>query len=94
MCKSFAVCLVCALTHELVLHLVLFGTALAAVRHRGAAPTVSQLIFVGGGGPALRANPVIPTVLLFFGGDSDSDLDSFGAQLVNKAGYQKKKGYR
>jgi hypothetical protein len=62
---------------------VLFGTVLAAVLHRGAAPTVSQLVFVGGGEPALFANPVISKAL-FFGSDSDSDLDSFGAQLVKR----------
>jgi len=66
-----------------VLRPVVFGTALAAVVHRSAAPAVSQLILVGGGEPSLFANPVISTAL-FFGGESDSDLDSFGAQLVKR----------
>jgi len=66
-----------------VLRPVGFGTALAAVVHRSAAPTVSQLDLVGGGEPALFANPVISTAM-FFGGDSDSDLDSLGLQLVKR----------
>ena len=56
---------------------------LAAVVHRIAAPTVSQLVVVGGEGPALRANPVTSTAS-FFGGDSVSVLDSLGAQLVKR----------
>jgi hypothetical protein len=62
---------------------VLSSTALAAVLHHGAAPTVSQLVFVGGGGPALCAKPAIPRGLLF-DGDSDSRLDSLGVHLVKR----------
>jgi hypothetical protein len=66
-----------------VLRLVIFGTALAAVLHHGAAPTVSQLVFVGGEGPARFAN-ILRSTASFVGGDSDSDLDSFKLQLVKR----------
>ena len=62
---------------------VVFGTAFAAVVHRSTAPTVSQLVLVGGGEPALFANTFISTAL-FLGGESDSDLDSLGLQLVKR----------
>ena len=62
---------------------VVFGTAFAAVVRHGAAPTVSQLVIVGGGRPALSANPH-RSIALFFGGDSDSRLDSLGTQLVKR----------
>ena len=63
---------------------VVFGTLFAAVVHRGAAPTVSQLVCVRGGVPALRANPPVISPALCFGVDSDSDLDNLGAQLVKR----------
>jgi len=66
-----------------VLRPVVFGTAFAAVVHRSTAPTVSQLVLVGGGEPALFANTFISTAL-FLGGESDSDLDSLGLQLVKR----------
>jgi hypothetical protein len=63
---------------------VVFRTLLAAVFRRGAAPTVSQLVIVGGGRPAIHASSPVISTALFFGGDSDSDMYSFELQLVKR----------